>query len=163
METPVTLERYVKVILLCSITIIGGFVLYQVLTNRPPPSINFAILNENQQLGNYPNNVSVNEKIYLRYYIRNNHPSISKFSVRTYLANTYSTVSFTRGVDNATQLEFYNNTINFNENFTSNPIPFTIDKEGISYRICFELWVLNETRWNYLEYSVQYLWINCTL
>ncbi len=163
MESRIKLEKLVKVILLCSIAVVAGFIIYQIIFNHPPPYINFGMLNESGEYGNYPNNVSVGEEIHLRYYIGNNHPGITEFSVRTFLANTTSTVSFTKGVDNATFIQAYNLTVNYNASYISDPLIFTINNLGNYYRICFELWVLNETRWNYLEYSVQYIWVNCTV
>ncbi len=163
MESRVTLEKFVKVILLCSIAIVAGFILFQVISNKPPPYINFGILNENGQYGNYPNNVSQGENFYLRYHIGNYNPEITEFSIRTYRANSSSTVSFAHGVENATLLNVYNRTLDYNANYTSDNVTFTINEVGDNYRICFELWVLNNTRWNYMEFSVQYIWINCTL
>ncbi|OLS12981.1 MAG: hypothetical protein RBG13Loki_3416 [Promethearchaeota archaeon CR_4] len=162
MASSITLEKFVKVILLCAIAIVGGFVIYQIITNRPPAYISFNLLNEDGQLSNYPNNVTVGGNLSLRYYIGNNDRSISNFSVRVYLVNATNNVSSTQGVYNATLLNFYNHTIPFNGTYTSEKQNFTINEEGFNFRLCFELWVLNETRWHYLEYSVRYIWFNST-
>ncbi len=164
MESRVNLEKLVKVILLSSIAIVTGFILYQVLFTKSPAYINFGMLNENGQYGNYPNNVSIHEEFKLRYYIGNYNPEIKEFSVRTYLANySISTVTFAHGVENGNLLGVYYHTLNFNATYTSDPLTFAINETGDYYRICFELWVLNNTVWNYMESSVQYIWINCTL
>ncbi len=163
MEDRVNLEKLVKVILLASIAIVTGFILYQVFFTKSSAYINFGMLNENGQYGNYPNNVSVGEEFHLCYYIGNYNPEITKFSVRTYLANySVSSVTFAEGVENGNLLGVYNHTLNLNETYTSNLLTFAINQTDNYYRICFELWVLNNTRWNYMAFSVQYIWINCT-
>ncbi len=162
MESRMKLEKVVKIILLTSIAITAGFIVYQLIFNRPSPYINFGILNEDGQYGAYPYNVTEGEVFRLRYNIGNYYPDISEFSVRTYRANSSSTVSLARGVDNATFLGAYNHTVAYNATFTSDPMQFNITQAGNDYRICFELWVLNNTRWNYLKFSVQWIWINCT-
>ncbi len=163
MESRVNLEKLVKVILLSSIAIVTGFILYQVLFTKSPGYINFGMLNENGQYGNYPYNVNQGENFYLRYFIGDYNPDITEFSVRTYRANSSSTVTFAHGVDNATLLGVYNHTLNFNATYTSDPLPFNVTEVGNTSRICFELWVLNNTRWHYMEFSVQYIWVNCSL
>ncbi len=164
MESRVNIEKLVKVILLSSIAIVTGFILYQVLFVKSPAYINFGMLNEGGQYGNYPNNVSQGEEFRLKYYIGNYNPEITNFSVRTYLANdSVSTVTFAGGVENGNLLGVYNHTLNFNATYTSDPLTFAINQTGDYYRICFELWVLNCTRWQYVEFSVKYIWVNCTL
>jgi uncharacterized membrane protein len=163
MESRVKMEHWIRTILLLSIVIMGGFIIYAIIANLSKPYVDFGILNEDGEMGNYPTNVTVNEPISLMYFVDNQNPAIENFSVQTYLANyTTSTVTFAQGVQGGTALGTYNFTVNNGENYTSVPLTYTISSPGMNYRICFELWVLNQTTWNYLENSVQFIWINCT-
>lgn len=120
-------------------------------------------MNQDAVLGNYPSQVTVGQEFQLRYYVDNEYPDFQNFSVRTYLANfTTSNVTFAGGVEGGQLLQVYNFTLPYGENCTSPPLSFAINNTGTNFRICFELWILNQTNWNYLQNSVQYIWLNCT-
>ncbi|HMF31778.1 MAG TPA: DUF1616 domain-containing protein [Candidatus Lokiarchaeia archaeon] len=163
MESRANIENWLRTILIISILVVTGFIVYVTIFNQNKPYINFGLLNQGGQMGNYPNQVEVGQEFSLGYFVDNHNPNIQDFSVRTYLANyTTSTVTFENGVEGGQLLNVYNLTINNGENYTSNPMQFALNSTGLNFRICFELWVYNQTVWNYLENSVQYIWLNCT-
>jgi uncharacterized membrane protein len=151
-------EKLLKICLILGIIVVSGFIVYFILTPEAG-YVKFGILNENQEAGNYPTEISVNETIpfYLTVENRLDRKLTFEFKIKKGDNNTIKSSNGSNGT-------LYQ-TIG---NFTLNPKEFQIYGEynisfsdvGEDQTIIAELWQIKREIEEF--YSILYLWLNIT-
>lgn len=126
---------------------------------KPGPYSLLAVLNENKQLGGYPDNVPANSTFILYAYVENHENELGLYKVNVYILNTSVDVNSTFYL-NAKPYHSIYLLINNNGNST---VPFTItfNKAG-EYKIALLLFMFNGTDFQYTKLYNQ-LYINATV
>jgi uncharacterized membrane protein len=107
---------------------------------KPGPYSLIALLNENKELGGYPNEVPVNSTVNLYIYIENHENKLELYEIKVYVENSSFIVNSTNYPKGKPYLVFYD-LIKNNQNNTI-PLNVTFSKPG-NYNLIILLYMFN--------------------
>jgi len=137
-------EILLKICLIIGIIVVSGFIIYYVLTPEPG-SVNFGILNEDQEAGPYPTEASVNETIFFYVTVENYLNRDFTFRVEI-LKGDNNTIVTSSGSFNATS--YFNTTkttILHNQFWMSEMLNVSFSQPGAKQRIIIEFWEITSS------------------
>jgi uncharacterized membrane protein len=155
------LEKTTRVILIVGIIIVSSFIIYDI-TRPNEQFVLFSVLNQDEQLGNYPTQLHIGESITFYFYIENHLQRTAEFNVRMYLGNETSIILPTTGIANASLIGNYTQTLENNNNWTTNALSYTFDQVGVQF-IGLELYEKSTNGWQYFENYTLFLRLNITV
>ena len=163
-KSGLTLEKITKIVLIAGIILISGAMIYT-FTKPEEPDVLFFILNENQELKDFPTNSSVGENVSIYAFIENHLGYTENFSVRVYRGNTDISINDSIGVSenvNATYLYNYTFTLENEQSMISDMINVSFFETGLNSLI-IELWINTDNGWEYYPNYILFLRISIAI
>ena len=160
-KSGLTLEKITKIVLIAGIIIISGAMIYS-FTRPEEPDVLFFILNENQELKDFPTNSSVGENVSIYAFIENHLGYTENFSVRVYRGNTDISINDSIGVSenvNAEYLYNYTFTLENEQSLITDMINVSFFETGLNSLI-IELWINTDNGWEYYPIFTLFLKIS---
>ncbi len=160
-KSGLTLEKMTKIVLIVGIIIISGAMIYT-FTKPEEQDVLFFILNENQELKDFPTNSSVGENVSIHALIENHLGYTENFLVRVYRGNTDISINKSIGVSenvNADYLYNYTYTLENEQSLISDMINVTFFETGLNSLI-IELWINSDNGWEYYPNYILFLRIS---
>jgi uncharacterized membrane protein len=158
------LDKKISVAIIISLLIYGVLSIFPVLYGEQVirPFSELGILSQNEEMGDYPTELSVDQKMELFLYLSNYEGIITYYRVLTKLGDSSLNVSdimpYTGSV-----ISYYDHVLLDKTNITI-PIALNITKPGLNQRLVFELYKY-DTEKNIFTYDGQWLqlWFNVTI
>ncbi len=158
-KSGLTLEKITKIVLIAGIIIISGAMIYS-FTKPEEQDVLFFILNENQELKDFPTNSTVGENVSIYALIENHLGYTENFSVRVYRGNADISINDSIGVSeniNAAYLYNYTYTLENEQSMISDMINVSFYETGINQSIIIELWINEDNAWGYYPGYILFL------
>jgi uncharacterized membrane protein len=147
-----------KILLIIGIVIVSGFIIYYLITPEPG-WINYGILNENQEAGNYKTEATINETITFYLSVENHLSYDFSFNFKIKKGDNYTSLS-SSGSNGTLYLTYGNFTLNPNETIIYGEYNISFADVGENHIIIAELWSIS----NEIEefFDMMYLRVNIT-
>lgn len=152
-------ETLLKICLIIGIVIISGFIFYYILTPEPG-FITYGILNENQEAGNYPTNVTVNNPIFFYITVDNHLDRDFSFQIQIKKGDETTSKNPTYGSDGILNYTLGNFTLEDKQSWVSEQLNVSFSEVGDNQFIITELWEIKNTEIEY--YDILWLTLNIT-
>jgi uncharacterized membrane protein len=155
------LERLTRGILLISIVILSGFIVYN-LVKPSEEFVQFSIFNDQQQMGNYPTTVPVGTNVTFYFQVQNFYRTPREYQVRIYRGSSESIINPQTGVQGAVSLLNLTRNMHGEETWLSEPINVSFPAVGDNQFIGLELWEKTNGEFRYIPTYVLFLRLNVT-
>ncbi|MFW9783846.1 MAG: DUF1616 domain-containing protein, partial [Candidatus Heimdallarchaeota archaeon] len=152
-------ETLLKICLIIGIIIISGFIFYYVLAPEPG-FITYGILNENQEAGNYPTNVTVNNPIFFYITVDNHLDRSFSFQIQIKKGDNTTIMNPSSGSDGALNYTIGNFTLNNEHSWLSGQLNVTFSNVGDNQILIAELWEIQDIEIEF--YDILWLRLNIT-
>ncbi|MFX1303020.1 MAG: DUF1616 domain-containing protein [Promethearchaeota archaeon] len=151
-------ETLLKICLVIGIIIVSGFIIYYILTPEPG-YVNFGILNENQEAGNYPTEASVNETIFFYVTVENYLDRDFTFQIQIKKGNNNTILSPSIPSNGTLDFIIGNITLNNNVDWISQKLNVSFSEVGQNQIIITEFWQIK----NEVEEFYETLWMRLNI
>ena len=151
-DTSLTWTKITRVILIVGILGVSGAIIYTI-SQPEEEDLLFFLLNENQSMGNYPTNVSVDVPRTLYIYIQNMRLEDHEYLIKCYQSDSNGTIDPMQSVSNNqdfVQIASQSVDLNYTEEFISDPFDIIFQEPGNDQKLVFELWVNREGSWEFI-------------
>jgi uncharacterized membrane protein len=152
-----SLEKITRIVLIFGIITILGAIVYT--SNRPEEKDHlFFILNENQDLKDYPTSCLVGENISLFTYIENHLGETNEFKVKVFRCIENTTMQSDidlQNNSNATYLQSQTFKLDNKQSIISDSFNVSFVESGRKQILIFELWIFTNSIWQFVpDYSL---------
>jgi uncharacterized membrane protein len=152
-NSPLNFEKSTRIILICGIVfLLGGFI--YILTKPEDDDLYFFLLNENQQMRDYPTNSTIGQPIFFHVVVVNYLGIPKNFAIKVYLSSSQNEIDSSIGVHNQPNTNYlFNRTFSLNdqEKWTSDLLNVSFSSSGQNQIIIVELWHQFQGNWVYLD------------
>ncbi len=155
-KEPVDLEKITRTVLLIGILFVSIGIIYFLTEPEEEYSI-FILLNDDEVMGNYPVNASVNENVSLHTYIESHYSEKTEYMVKMYRGNNDTTINSMNGTKNVLYLGNFTIELKNEQNWTSHVINVSFPSLGSNQTAIFELWRKVDGEWQYIPNHILFV------
>jgi len=152
LQESLNLTKITRVILIVGILGVTGALIYTV-SQPEEEDLLFFLLNENQSMGNYPTNITVNSSLTFYIYIQNMRIEDHEYLIKCYTSAANTTIDPMQSVSNNQdfdQIASQTVDLNYTMEFISDPFDVVFQESGNDQRLVFELWVNRDGTWEFM-------------
>ena len=146
------LETITRIVLVFGIISLLGGIIYQ--TTRPEETdLLFFLLNENQEMRDYPTNTTLDDPVGFHVYIENQMNNPLDFAVRVYVCESTYNIDTLMTVNNTLGADYIENQtvhLDNNQHWISDKFDINFTEIGENQIIIVELWENVENSWVYI-------------
>jgi uncharacterized membrane protein len=155
------LSKITKIVLIFGIVLTTSFIMYDLLRPKEP-YILFSLENEEGNLGDYTNNVTIGTPVQFKINVTNRMDTDINVSITIHKGDNSTSVSRTGGFQNSTLVSNISLEIKKDEQYSSDLIEVVFDEAGSNMITGAQLNLFNETtqEYEYMEGYVVYLRVN---
>ena len=133
------------------------------ITYKPQRYSGIGLLNEDREVGSFPNNMSYNETLNVYFHVMNHEGATQRYIVKMHMGNQTTIIDPVNGVD-ATANQTFQRIVDHDKTWEQNvSVSFDISNVGMK-KIIFELWLydLSSSQFMFLNQTV-HIWIEISL